>query len=181
MGGRHLPAGGDAPWAASNRARLGPGHRTAGDVAIRPVGYSRTVSAEPRRARRGAAMPIVNIDLAWLNRLLGKPYPPRRSRIARPDRLRRGGRRRSRADRCPQCGSLVENPLGQDEVKACGFCGFESETPFKGRQAAGDAARSAWPTGLTCSTSVGSLARFAGRSASRAGCRIRGESCPISR
>ena len=25
--------------------------------------------------RRGAAMPIVNIDLAWLNRLLGKPYP----------------------------------------------------------------------------------------------------------
>jgi phenylalanyl-tRNA synthetase beta chain len=33
--------------------------------------------------------------------------------------------------RCPQCGSLVENPLGQDEVKACGFCGFEAETPFK--------------------------------------------------
>ena len=33
--------------------------------------------------------------------------------------------------RCPQCGSLVEHPLGQDEVKACGLCGFESETPFK--------------------------------------------------
>ena len=33
--------------------------------------------------------------------------------------------------RCPQCGSLVENPLGQDEVKACGFCGFESDVAFK--------------------------------------------------
>ncbi|HEX4413908.1 MAG TPA: hypothetical protein VH107_09800, partial [Lacipirellulaceae bacterium] len=33
--------------------------------------------------------------------------------------------------RCPQCGSLVEHPLGQDEVKACTMCGYESETPFK--------------------------------------------------
>ena len=33
--------------------------------------------------------------------------------------------------RCPQCGSLVEHPLGQDEVKACTMCGYESEMPFK--------------------------------------------------
>src|SRR6185295_14035757 len=33
--------------------------------------------------------------------------------------------------RCPQCGSLVEHPLGQDEVKACTLCGFEAEAPFK--------------------------------------------------
>ena len=33
--------------------------------------------------------------------------------------------------RCPQCGSLVEHPLGQDEVKACNICGFEGEAPFK--------------------------------------------------
>ena len=33
--------------------------------------------------------------------------------------------------RCPQCGSLVEHPLGQEEVKACTLCGHESETPFK--------------------------------------------------
>jgi phenylalanyl-tRNA synthetase beta chain len=33
--------------------------------------------------------------------------------------------------RCPQCGSLVENPLGQEEVKVCSFCGHESECPFQ--------------------------------------------------
>ncbi|HEY3395945.1 MAG TPA: phenylalanine--tRNA ligase subunit beta, partial [Lacipirellulaceae bacterium] len=33
--------------------------------------------------------------------------------------------------RCPQCGSLVEHPLGQDEVKTCGLCGHESESSFK--------------------------------------------------
>src|SRR5262249_43705683 len=33
--------------------------------------------------------------------------------------------------RCPQCGSLVEHPLGQDEVKACTMCGYESDGAFK--------------------------------------------------
>jgi phenylalanyl-tRNA synthetase beta chain len=77
-------------------------------------------------------MPIVNIDLAWLNRLLGKPYPTETLResleqigcdvedVVEIDR-----------SRCPQCGSLVEHPLGQDEVKACTLCGFESDSAFK--------------------------------------------------
>ncbi len=77
-------------------------------------------------------MPIVSIDLAWLNRLLGQPYPTETLRESLEqigcdveDVVEIG------LSRCPQCGSLVENPLGQDEVKACGFCGFESETAFK--------------------------------------------------
>ena len=77
-------------------------------------------------------MPIVSIDLAWLNRLLGKPYPTETLRESLEqigcdveDVVEIG------LSRCPQCGSLVENPLGQDEVKTCGFCGFESETAFK--------------------------------------------------
>ncbi len=65
-------------------------------------------------------MPIVNIDLAWLNRLLGKPYET--------DTLRESLEQIGcdvedvvdiERSRCPQCGSLVEHPLGQDEVKAC--------------------------------------------------------------
>ncbi|MEX2092650.1 MAG: phenylalanine--tRNA ligase subunit beta [Pirellulales bacterium] len=77
-------------------------------------------------------MPIVSIDLAWLNRLLGKPYPTETLRESLEqigcdveDVVEIG------LSRCPQCGSLVENPLGQDEVNACNFCGCESETAFK--------------------------------------------------
>jgi phenylalanyl-tRNA synthetase beta chain len=77
-------------------------------------------------------MPIVNIDLAWLNRLLGKDFP---TQTVRESLEQIGCDVEDVVDiahsRCPQCGSLVENPLGQDEVKSCGFCGFESETPFK--------------------------------------------------
>jgi phenylalanyl-tRNA synthetase beta chain len=77
-------------------------------------------------------MPIVNIDLAWLNRLLGKPYP---TETLRESLEQIGCDVEDVVDlersRCPQCGSLVEHPLGQDEVKACGLCGFESESPFK--------------------------------------------------
>lgn len=77
-------------------------------------------------------MPIVNIDLAWLNRLLGKPYETETIR----ESLEQIGCDVEdivdiRYSRCSQCGSLVENPLGQEEVKACGFCGFESEATFK--------------------------------------------------
>jgi phenylalanyl-tRNA synthetase beta chain len=77
-------------------------------------------------------MPIVSIDLAWLNRLLGKPYETETLR----ESLEQIGCDVEDVveillSRCPQCGSLVENPLGQEEVKACGFCGFESETAFK--------------------------------------------------
>ncbi len=77
-------------------------------------------------------MPIVNIDLAWLNRLLGKEYPTETLR----DSLEQIGCDVEdvvdiQRSRCPQCGSLVEHPLGQDEVKACGLCGFESDSAFK--------------------------------------------------
>lgn len=77
-------------------------------------------------------MPIVSIDLAWLNRLLGKPYPTETLR----ESLEQIGCDVEDVvevllSRCPQCGSLVENPQGQEEVKACSFCGFESEVAFK--------------------------------------------------
>ena len=49
----------------------------------------------------GAAMPIVNIDLAWLNQLLGKPSDRDAAGIARADRLRRGRRGRDRAQPLP--------------------------------------------------------------------------------
>jgi phenylalanyl-tRNA synthetase beta chain len=77
-------------------------------------------------------MPIVNIDLPWLNRLLGKPYD---TEVLRESLEQIGCDVEDVVDiersRCPQCGSLVEHPLGQDEVKACTICSFESETPFK--------------------------------------------------
>jgi phenylalanyl-tRNA synthetase beta chain len=77
-------------------------------------------------------MPIVNIDLAWLNRLLGKDYP---TETLRESLEQIGCDVEDIVDiersRCPQCGSLVEHPLGQDEVKTCGLCGHESESPFK--------------------------------------------------
>jgi phenylalanyl-tRNA synthetase beta chain len=77
-------------------------------------------------------MPIVNIDLAWLNRLLGKEYPTETLR----ESLEQIGCDvedvvEIERSRCPQCGSLVEHPLGHDEVKACSLCGFESESAFK--------------------------------------------------
>jgi phenylalanyl-tRNA synthetase beta chain len=77
-------------------------------------------------------MPIVNIDLAWLNRLLGKPYD---TEVLRESLEQIGCDVEDVVDiersRCPQCGSLVEHPLGQDEVKSCTICSFESETAFK--------------------------------------------------
>src|SRR5262245_47024786 len=81
---------------------------------------------------RPAAMPIVNIDLAWLNRLLGKPYE---TEVLQESLEQIGCDVEDVVDiersRCPHCNSLVEHPLGQDEVKACTMCGHESETPFK--------------------------------------------------
>jgi phenylalanyl-tRNA synthetase beta chain len=77
-------------------------------------------------------MPIVNIDLAWLNRLLGQPYD---TEVLRESLEQIGCDVEDVVEidrsRCPQCGSLVEHPLGQDEVKVCTICSFESESPFK--------------------------------------------------
>ncbi len=76
-------------------------------------------------------MPIVNIDLEWLNQLLGKDYPPATIHEALDqigcDVEEVAEIQRSR---CPHCQSLVEHPLGQEEVKVCNFCGHESATPF---------------------------------------------------
>lgn len=76
-------------------------------------------------------MPIVNIDLAWLNRLLGEEYPTETLH----ESLDQIGCDVEDVvevahSRCPNCQSLVEVPLGQDDVKVCGFCGHESETAF---------------------------------------------------
>ncbi|MCC7474449.1 MAG: phenylalanine--tRNA ligase subunit beta [Pirellulales bacterium] len=77
-------------------------------------------------------MPIVNIDLAWLNRLLGKPYET----AVLQESLEQIGCDvedvvEIERSRCPQCGSLVEHPLGQEEMKCCTMCGYESEASFK--------------------------------------------------
>src|SRR6476620_12366998 len=86
----------------------------------------------PVLPERPAAMPIANFDLPWLNRLLGKPYD---TEVLRESLEQIGCDVDDVVDiersRCPQCGSLVEHPLGQEEVKACTICSFESETPFK--------------------------------------------------
>ena len=76
-------------------------------------------------------MPIVNIDLNWLNQLLGKDYPPATIHEALDqigcDVEEVAEIQRSR---CPHCQSLVAHPLGQEEVKVCNFCGHESAVPF---------------------------------------------------
>ena len=77
-------------------------------------------------------MPIVNIDLEWLNRLLGQDFPPD---LLSESLEQIGCDVEDVVDvlrsRCSQCGALVEHPLGQDEVKNCGTCGFESEVSFE--------------------------------------------------
>jgi len=77
-------------------------------------------------------MPIVNIDVAWLNRLLGRELPPEQIHKSL-DQI--GCDVEDVVDiqysRCPSCGSLVEHPLGQDEVKECGLCGCEADAPFQ--------------------------------------------------
>src|SRR6185295_8546563 len=111
---------------------LGPRYRTPRDDPLRRLGYPRTLWHQSQRIGEGAAMPIVNIDLAWLNRLLGKPYE---TEVLQESLEQIGCDVEDVVDiersRCPQCGSLVEHPLGQDEVKACTLCGFEAEAPFK--------------------------------------------------
>ena len=76
-------------------------------------------------------MPIVNIDLEWLNRLLGKEFPPE---VISESLEQIGCDVEELAEvsrsRCPVCEDLVEHPVGQQEVKACTVCGHQSEVPF---------------------------------------------------
>ncbi len=73
-------------------------------------------------------MPIVNIDLEWMNRLLGRNVPA--DELA--ESLEQIGCDvedlvEVLRSRCPQCKSLVEHPLGQEEMTVCGICGHEDE------------------------------------------------------
>ena len=76
-------------------------------------------------------MPIVSVDAARLNGMLGRTLPP--EDLARTlDQI--GVDVDDVLDiaryRCPSCASLVEGSLGVAEVKACEVCGHASETPF---------------------------------------------------
>lgn len=77
-------------------------------------------------------MPVVNIDAAWLNELLGESYEHELlsdtleqigcdvEEIVEIDRFR-----------CPSCHNIVEGTLGADAIKICGFCNHESEESFE--------------------------------------------------
>ena len=76
-------------------------------------------------------MPIVNIDIAWLNQLLGREFPAEVLNEA----LEQIGCDvedvvEISAYKCPRCQSVVEGSLGVQEVRACTVCGYESETPL---------------------------------------------------
>lgn len=77
-------------------------------------------------------MPIVNIDLGWLNRLLGKEFP---AEVISESLEQIGCDVEEIAEvmrsRCPNCRMLVEHPAGQQDVRTCGLCGFEGEAPFQ--------------------------------------------------
>lgn len=76
-------------------------------------------------------MPVVNIDAAWLNELLGQTYPlPQLS-----DALEQIGCDVDEVVdieryRCPRCQGIVEGSLGADTVKRCTICEHEQEEPF---------------------------------------------------
>lgn len=77
-------------------------------------------------------MPVVNIDVAWLNELLGQSY--------HPDKLGEaleqiGCDVEEVVDihryRCPACAALLEGSLGTETVKTCAVCGHVSEESFQ--------------------------------------------------
>ena len=77
-------------------------------------------------------MPIISIDIAWLNRLLGRTF----SVETLNDALEQMG-----CDvedvveitmyRCPQCENVLKGSLGIHELKVCDVCGYESTIPFE--------------------------------------------------
>jgi phenylalanyl-tRNA synthetase beta chain len=77
-------------------------------------------------------MPIVNIDIAWLNQLLGREFP---KEVLNEALEQMGCDVEDIVEvstyRCPGCQSIVKGSLGVQEVRACAFCGYESETPFE--------------------------------------------------
>ncbi len=76
-------------------------------------------------------MPIVSIDLDWLNRLLGREFDPD---VISESLDQLGCDVEDVVDvnrsRCTRCGALVEHPLGQEDVKSCNICGHEGDEAF---------------------------------------------------
>ena len=77
-------------------------------------------------------MPIVNVDVAWLNQLLGREFP---AEVLNEALEQIGCDVEDVVDistyRCPRCQSVIEGSLGAQEVKACTLCGYEAQTPFE--------------------------------------------------
>ena len=77
-------------------------------------------------------MPVVNIDLDWLNRLLARDVPPEDMREALEqigcdvEEITEISRYR-----CPRCRAFVESSMGAPDVRSCPFCGHETEGPFE--------------------------------------------------
>jgi phenylalanyl-tRNA synthetase beta chain len=77
-------------------------------------------------------VPIVNIELDWLSRLLGREFLPEEvsesleqigcdvEEVVEISRCR-----------CPSCKALVESSMGASEVRTCPFCGHEGDGPFE--------------------------------------------------
>ena len=76
-------------------------------------------------------MPMINIEVDWLNRLLGRSFAP--EEIA--ESLEQLGCDVEEIveisrHRCPRCQAFVESSAGAVEVRRCPFCGHESDWPF---------------------------------------------------
>jgi phenylalanyl-tRNA synthetase beta chain len=77
-------------------------------------------------------VPIVNIDIAWLNRLLGREFP---AEVLNESLEQMGCDVEELVEistyRCPRCQSVVEGSLGVEEVTTCTFCGHQSDSAFE--------------------------------------------------
>ncbi|MCU0691788.1 MAG: phenylalanine--tRNA ligase subunit beta [Polyangiaceae bacterium] len=76
-------------------------------------------------------MPVVNIDVAWLNELVGKTYETQKL----SDTLEQIGCDVEEVVdltryRCPSCANVVEGSLGAETVKTCSVCGHAQQEPF---------------------------------------------------
>lgn len=77
-------------------------------------------------------MPIVNVDIAWLNSLLGREFP---ADVLNEALEQMGCDVEDVAEistyRCPRCHTVLEGSLGVQEMKTCALCGHKSEDAFE--------------------------------------------------
>jgi phenylalanyl-tRNA synthetase beta chain len=76
-------------------------------------------------------MPVVSIDVAWLNELIGKPIGTE----ALGEALEQIGCDVEEVvdigrHRCPRCNALVEAGVGADAVTSCAVCSYTQDTPL---------------------------------------------------